>query len=131
MPLANDNNPNEAGILTLNYVQNNAGCSGNRVCEPSIAASDKVRNPFNAVQALRVVNQTADGTQACAGQGAPVTTDQGGVPLEACGAEGFGPSPSVSGPAAPTTMVVITSMDTVSLPTAAAMSTSAATTVSV
>ncbi len=105
-------------------MQDNAGCPGSRVCTPSIAGNDILRNPLNAVTGLRVVNQTADGTQACAGPGAAVTTDANGVPLEECGVGGFSPGPGLSATTMVTTLRPITSA-------AAAASTSSVIAVSV
>ena len=98
VPIAGDNDPNEEGILTLNYVSDNAGCSGTRVCPPTIAADDQANNPLNAGQTVsasaEVVNQTADGTQACAQPGSPVVTDANGVPMDECDVGGPSPNPS-------------------------------------
>ena len=98
VPISDDNDPNEEGILTLNYVSDNAGCHGFTACAPTIAASDKMNNPFNAgldeITSTDVVNSTANGLQDCAQPGSPVVVDANGVPMDECNA-GF-PSPNPS-----------------------------------
>ena len=101
VPISNNNDPNEQGILTINYVRDNAGCAGRQLCDPTIKAGDKVHNPFNKDRdttrgTSEVVNSTADGTQPCAQEPRdPVVTDLQGVPIEECNPL-FGPSPNAT-----------------------------------
>ena len=76
VPIADDNNPDEEGILTINYVGSNDGCAGNRICDPTIKANS-TNNPFNAGQnptpadAL-VVTSTVAGNATTLPTGSPV-----------------------------------------------------------
>lgn len=112
VPISDDNNPDEEGILTVNYVTDPGTCTGSRICPPTVAADD-VHNPLNAGQAMplaapsRVVDPMANGSQPCSpGPQDPIVVDTLGVPLDDCDASVVASSRTRATNKAPASMTV-------------------------